>query len=68
MHEIFVHKNKRGHDCLIHISREFQMIQGPDIRREICEDEARAIYDALKEMLPPDTKEALVNLMEYGSL
>jgi hypothetical protein len=59
-----IHKvDDRRPSVRIDIEEVFPARYSVDRRREVCEVEAVALYDALKSTLPPDTKAYLAKLI-----
>ncbi len=61
-----IHK-AAGEDVLIELSEGFPSHYGTMDRVEVCETEARALFDALKAGLPDETKAAFVRLIQRSA-
>lgn len=64
-----IHKESdRRASVRIDIEEVFPSRYTPEQRREVCETEAGALYEALQATLPPETKDYLVRLIKREGL
>lgn len=63
-----IHKNAKAENVRIDINEVFPPHYKATELIEVCETEARFIFDALKNSLPQETKQALIRMIERGGL
>jgi hypothetical protein len=64
-----IHKNgAHTHDAHIDIEEVFPPYYHGPQRQEVADTEAQALYDCLKEILPPETKASLLTIIKHNGL